>query len=147
MRHLIAVLALAASVTAVQAAEVNTVTLGGGNVVEFDVATVVAPPALPGVCAVSGVTRKVWEGTAYRAGQPLFLTVPCASYGLIPANVRMDGIVPVNISSLRQSHHGIARLSDQGALIWQDGGKNYGLWGQVAGYRVLDPRMLLVTPS
>jgi hypothetical protein len=147
MRLLIAALALGAAATAAQAAEVNTVTLGGGNVVEFDVATVVVPPSLPGVCAVTGVTRKVWEGAAYRPGQPLFLTVPCASYGLVPANVRMDGIVPVNISSLRASHHGIARLSDQGALIWQDGGKSYGAWGQVAGYRVLDPRMLLVTPS
>ena len=147
MRLLIAALALGAAATAAQAAEVNTVTLGGGNVVEFDVATIVEPPTLPGVCAVTGVARKVWEGTAYRAGQPLFLTVPCASYGLIPANVRMDGIVLVNVSSLRQSHHGVARLTDQGALIWHDGGKSYGLLGQVAGYRVLDPRMLQVTPS
>jgi len=147
MRTLIAALLLTATATAVQAAEVSTITLGGGNVVEFDVATVVTPPALPGICAVNGVATRVWQGSAYRVGQPLLLAVPCASYGLIPANVRLDGIVPVNIGSLRTSHHGIARLSDQGALIWQDEGRSYGLWGQVAGYRVLDPRMLPVTPS
>jgi hypothetical protein len=147
MRHLLALLLLAATAGTAGAAEVSTIILGGGNVVEFDVTAVVTPPSLPGLCAVTGVATRVWEGSAYRRGQPLFLTVPCASYGLIPANVRLGGIVPVNVGSLRQSHHGIARLGDDGALIWQDGGKSYGLWGQVAGYRVLDPRMLPVMPS
>ena len=147
MRMFLATLALSSFAAAAQAAEPGTVTLGGANVVEFNVLAVATPPLLPGVCAVSGVTTQVWEGRAYRAGQPLLLSVPCASYGLIPAHVRPDGIVPVNVSSLRESRHGIARLSDQGALIWQDGGKSYGLWGQVAGYRVLDPRMLPAMPS
>ena len=107
-----------------------------------------APPALPGLCAVTGVTSRVWQGATYRAGQPLFLNVPCAEYGLIPANAHFDGITPVNVRSLQQSQHGIARLDDNGALLWQGGaGRNYGAWGQVAGYRVLDPRMLPVTPS
>jgi hypothetical protein len=144
MRLLIAALVLSASAAAVQASEVKT----AGNVVEFDVLAVAAPPSLPGLCAVTGIASRVWQGEAYRAGQPLFLNVPCAEYGLVPANVRMDGIVPVNVRSLQQSGHGIARLGDDGALLWQGGaGRGYGLWGQVAGYRVLDPRMLPVTPS
>ena len=114
----------------------------------FDVLAVAPPPVLPGFCAVTGIASRVWQGDAYRAGQPLLLKVPCAEYGLVPANVRMDGIVPVNVHSLQQSAHGIARLSADGALLWQDfGRKNYGPWGQVAGYRVLDPRMLPVMPS
>ncbi len=44
--------------------------------------------------------------------------------------------------------NGIARLSDTGVLLWQDeNGKGYGVWGQVAGYRVLDARMVPATPS
>lgn len=145
MRPLIAALALTAFATAVQAIEVKT---ADGNVVEFDVLAVAVPPALPGVCAVSAIAGKVWQGSAYRSGQPLFLSVPCAQYGLIPANARMGGIMPVNIRSLQQSGHGIARLSDQGELQWQDQThQSYGGWGQVAGYRVLDARMLPATPS
>jgi len=149
MRLLIAAFALAACTAAAQAAEVKNLPDGNeGNVVEFDVLTVVAPPALPGLCAVTGLTSRVWQGEAYRVGQPLLLSVPCAEYGLIPANARFDGIVPVNVHSLQQSSHGIARLGDNGVLLWQGGaGRGYGPWGQVAGYRVLDPRMLPVTPS
>ncbi len=138
MRILAAALLLSVSAAAAHATEAKT----GTNVVEFDVLAVAAPPMLPGVCAVSGITSKVWEGEAYRFGQPLLLSVPCATYGLLPAKAPSDGIVPVNVRSLQQSRHGIARLTDDGKLLWQDGGKNYGLWGQVAGYRVLDVRML-----
>ena len=148
MRHLIAAAALVASATAAQAIDIKSATPSDGNVVEFDVLTMTAPPSLPGFCAVTGVAAKVWQGGTYRSGQPLFLSVPCAQYGLIPANARTDGIMPVNIRSLEQSKHGIARLSDQGELLWQDAGhKAFGGWGQVAGYRVLDARMLPATPS
>ncbi len=149
MRLLIAAAALAAvTATAAQAADSRVVIIPDGNVVEFDVLAVAAPPALPGLCAVTGIASRVWQGTAYRAGQPLLLSVPCAEYGLVPANVRLDGIVPVNVHSLEQSKHGIARLGDDGALLWQGGtGSSYGPWGQVAGYRVLDARMLPVMPS
>jgi hypothetical protein len=150
MRILIAALALstAATVSTAGATEVKPVTLPEGNVVEFDVLAVAAPPELPGLCAVSAIAGKVWQGSAYHTGQPLLLTVPCAEYGLVPANVRFDGLVPVNVHSLQQSSHGIARLSDTGMLLWQDGGgRNYGAWGQVAGYRVLDARMLPAMPS
>jgi len=148
MRLLIAALALAATATAAQAIDAKSATQPNGNVVEFDVIAIAAPPSLPGFCAVTGVTGKVWQGSAYRSGQPLFLSVPCAQYGLIPANARTDGIMPVNVRSLEQSRHGIARLSDDGELLWQDAvRKTYGGWGQVAGYRVLDARMLAATPS
>ena len=146
MRLLIAAILLATSAAAAQASEVAAA--ADGNVVEFDVLAVAAPPSLPGFCAVSAIAGKVWQGTAYRTGQPLLLSVPCAEFGLVPANIRMDGIAPVNVHSLQQSGHGIARLSDQGVLLWQDdGGRNYGLWGQVAGYRVLDARMLPAIPG
>lgn len=148
MRLLIAALAVAASATAAQAIDAKSAVQTDGNVVEFDVIAIAAPPSLPGFCAVTAVTGKVWQGTTYRSGQPLFLSVPCAQYGLIPAKARTDGIMPVNVRSLEQSRHGIARLSDEGELLWQDSvRKNYGGWGQVAGYRVLDARMLPATPS
>jgi hypothetical protein len=147
MRYLIAAIALVtAAATVAQASEIKNT--GLGNVVEFDVIQVAAPPALPGVCAVAGVTTRVWQGSVYHGGQPLLLSVPCAEYGLVNTNVRFDGVQPVNVHSLQQSQHGIARLSDQGELLWQDEGhKNYGAWGQVAGYRVLDARMLPAMPS
>ena len=114
-----------------------------GNVVEFRVLGVAVPSKLPNYCAVTALVGKVWEGTAYRTGQPVLLDVPCAEYGLIPANVRLDGFIPVNAKSLQQSQHGIARLDDKGALVWTyDGLRAYGPWGAVAGYRVLDARML-----
>jgi len=149
MRLLLAAIVLSASAAAAQANDMKAAPEGNeGNVVEFDVLGVAAPPALPGLCAVTGMTSRVWQGENYRAGQPLFLNVPCAEYGLTLANARMDGIVPVNVHSLQQSRHGIARLDGNGALLWQGGaGRGYGPWGQVAGYRVLDPRMLPVTPS
>jgi hypothetical protein len=148
MRPLFAALALTVFATVAQASEFKTAAQPDGNVVEFDVLAVAAPPALPGVCAVTGVAGKVWQGSAYRSGQPLLLSVPCAEYGLIPANTRLGGVMPVNVRSLQQSGHGIARLSDQGELLWQDSAhQTYGGWGQVAGYRVLDARMLPAMPS
>jgi hypothetical protein len=147
MRPLSGVLALslftAAACCEAGATEVHGAAAPGGNVVEFDVVAVAAPSSLPGLCAVSAVAGKVWQGSTYHPGQLLMLSVPCGEYGLIPANAHFNGLLPVNVHSLQQSSHGIARLSDTGALLWQDGGgRNYGVWGQVAGYRVLDARML-----
>jgi hypothetical protein len=148
MRILIATLLLAATAGAASAAEGKSAALPAGNVVEFDVLAVATPPSLPGFCAVTAVAGKVWQGTAFHSGQPLFLKVPCAEYGLMPANAVGDGPAPVQVRSLQQSRHGIARLSDDGALLWRDaGGRDYGPWGQVAGYRVLDARMVPVTQS
>ena len=149
MRTLFAALVLTACATAAQANDMKAAPEGNdGNVVEFDVLAIAAPPSLPGFCAVTAVAGKVWQGTAFHSGEPLFLSVPCAEYGLVPATARMDGITPVQVRSLQQSRHGIARLDDKGALIWQGAaGRNYGPWGEVAGYRVLDARMLPLTQS
>lgn len=148
MRTFFAALVLASCATAAQAT-VQVKTAPEGNVVEFDVLAVTAPASLPGFCAVTAMAGKVWQGTAFHPGEPLLLSVPCAQYGLIPAQAAIaDGLTPVQVRSLQQSRHGIARLSDTGELLWQDaGGRNYGPWGEVAGYRVLDAHMLPVTQS
>jgi len=144
---LLAAIAATALAPAVQAAEVKAVSLEG-NVVEFAVLAVTVPSRLPNYCAVSAVVDKVWAGTAFRSGQPLALNVPCAEYGLIPANAWNDGFTPVNARSLQQSGRGIARLTDAGELVWHHGGlRQYGQWGSVAGYRVLDARMIPVQRS
>ena len=113
------------------------------NVIEFQVLGVSVPAKLPNYCAVTAMVGKVWQGTDYRPGQPLLLDVPCAEYGLIPANARLDGFIPVNARSLQQSQRGIARLDEKGALMWSpEDLRPYGPWGAVAGYRVLDARMI-----
>jgi hypothetical protein len=142
MRILIVPLLLAAMAGAASAAE-GKAAVPQGNVVEFDVLAVATPLSLPGFCAVTAVVGKVWQGTAFHSGQPLFLSVPCAQYGLMPAKAVGDGPLPVQVRSLQQSRHGIARLSDSGRLLWQNAdGRDYGVWGQVAGYRVLDASMV-----
>jgi hypothetical protein len=119
-----------------------------GNVVEFQVFAVTLPALLPGQCTVTAMVDRVWQGGAYHYGQPLLLSVPCAEYGLISANAWSDGFTPVNARTLEKSSHGIARISDKGELIWHHAGlRQYGQWGAVAGYRVLDLRMLPVHPS
>jgi hypothetical protein len=159
--HLLAIAAIlcapAASAFAVEQAETRVIPLqnGGtllqkalpeGNVVEFDVLAVSVPARMPNYCAVSAMVVKVWSGNAWRAGMPLALNVPCAEYGLIPAANSNDGFTPVNARSLQQSRRGIARLSDNGELIWHTGVmRQYGPWGMVTGYRVLDARMIPVS--
>lgn len=146
MRHsALALMFLAGFVPAVQAAP----SAAGeeGNVVEFQVVMASVPAQLPGTCKVTAIVERVWEGSAYRFGQPLVLEVPCAEYGLLSANVWADGLTPVNARTLQQSRRGIARLDDKGELIWQNFSlRQYGQWGAVAGYRVLDLRMLPVRP-
>jgi hypothetical protein len=117
--------------------------ISDGNVVEFELLAVTVPTKLPNYCAVSAVVQRVWEGTAYRAGQPIALNVPCAEYGLMSAKVTLDNFTPVNARTLQQSQKGIARLDDNGELIWHHANlRQYGQWGAVAGYRVLDARMI-----
>ncbi len=141
--HLFAALFTVALAPAAMAADGFSATAPDGNVVEFHVLTVSVPSKLPNHCTVTAMIAKVWQGTAYRAGQPVLLNVPCAEYGLVSANARDDGFTPVNARTLQQSQRGIARLDDRGELIWShEGLRQYGLWGAVAGYRVLDTRML-----
>jgi hypothetical protein len=141
-RFVFAVFSIAALALPAQAAD-KFADAADGNVIEFRVLSVAVPAKLPSYCAVTAQVGKVWQGSAYRAGQPVVLQVPCAEYGLIPVNVRYDGIMPVNARSLAQSQRGIARLDDKGELVWShDASREYGPWGAVAGYRVLDVRML-----
>jgi hypothetical protein len=146
MRHsALALIFLAGFIPAAQAA--TAVPLEEGNVVEFQVLTTTVPAQLPGTCTVAAMVDRVWEGSAYRFGQPLLLNVPCAEFGLLSANVWSDGLTPVNARTLQQSRRGIARLDDRGNLIWQSANlRQYGQWGAVAGYRVLDLRMLPARP-
>jgi hypothetical protein len=114
-----------------------------GNVVEFDVLAVTVPSRLPNYCAVNAMVTRVWSGKAWREGMPLALNVPCAEYGLVPAAPGSDGFMPVNARSLQQSRQGIARLADNGEIMWHAGMmRPYGPWGTVFGYRVLDARMI-----
>lgn len=115
------------------------------NVIEFELLAVTVPAKLPNYCTVSAVVLRVWEGRAYRLGQPIALDVPCAEYGLMSAKTWFDGFTPVNARTLQQSNRGIARLDDKGELIWQHANlRQYGPWGAVWGYRVLDARMIPV---
>jgi hypothetical protein len=119
-----------------------------GNVIEFEVLAVTVPARLPNYCAVSAIVGRVWQGTAYRPGQPVALNVPCAEYGLMSAKASLDNFTPVNARTLQQSRRGLARLDDNGELVWHHAGlRQYGQWGSVSGYRVLDARMIPVQRS
>jgi hypothetical protein len=121
------------------------VVIPDGNVIEFELLAVTVPAKLPNYCTVSAMVQRVWEGTAYRPGQPIALNVPCAEYGLMSAKATLDNFTPVNARTLQQSRRGIARLDDNGELIWHHANlRQYGQWGAVAGYRVLDARMIPV---
>ena len=121
------------------------VVIPDGNVVEFELLAVTVPTKLPNYCAVRAIVGRVWEGSAYRPGQPIALNVPCAEYGLMSAKATLDNFAPVNAKTLQQSRRGIARLDDNGELIWHHANlRQYGQWGAVAGYRVLDARMIPV---
>jgi len=148
-RSVLAALFVSAFAASAQAATVDLMSPENeGNVVEFQVFAVTVPALLPGQCTVTAMVDRVWQGDAYRYGQPLLLSVPCAEYGLISAKAWFDGFTPVNARTLEKSSHGIARITDKGQLIWQTGfTRQYGQWGMVAGYRVLDLRMLPVHPS
>jgi hypothetical protein len=137
----LALVVVAALAPAVQAAPA----IPDNNVVEFELLAVTVPTKLPNYCTVSAVVVHVWEGGAYRAGQPIALNVPCAEYGLMSAKATLGNFTPVNSRTLQQSRRGIARLDDNGELLWNYANfRQYGQWGTVAGYRVLDVRMIPV---
>jgi hypothetical protein len=121
------------------------VAIADGNVIEFALLAVTVPAKLPNYCAVSAMVERVWQGSAYRPGQPIALNVPCAEYGLMSAKATLDNFTPVNARTLQQSRRGIARIDGNGELIWHHANlRQYGQWGAVAGYRVLDARMIPV---
>ena len=114
----------------------------GDNVLLLDVAKVTVPDKLPGECDVNGSVNRVYQGTAYRAGQAIALKVPCSSGEpkLSPAVAVITGgenvyYVPAPI--LKNSHQGLARLDDDGKLIWSATSNVYGGWGIAYGYKVV----------
>lgn len=139
------IVALAPVAQAAPSFELRSAASPDSNVIEFELLAVTVPAKLPNYCTVNAVVERVWQGTAYRPGQPIALNVPCAEYGLMSAKATLDNFTPVNARTLQQSRRGIARLDDNGELLWRHANlRQYGHWGAVAGYRVLDARMIPV---
>jgi hypothetical protein len=122
----------------------------GDNVVLIATSKVDAPSRLPGLCRVKGTISQVWEGKTFHAGQTLTVRVPCSggnSY-MTPVNAgEGPGAYLVSVSVLRKSKQALARINDQGALIWHASARTYGPWGVADGYRVLDGALLPAVPD
>jgi len=125
------------------------------NLVVLKVAKVTVPTHLPGPCRVEGVVSEVIEGPAYHVGQPIWIDVPCTRRSALdfspapsvplprsgeinppPAVAEFYGLDP---SLLRGSKLGAARIDDQGRLIWSASRRRSEAYGDVMGYRMLDP--------
>ena len=114
----------------------------GDNTVLLSVTKVTVPGQLPGACDVRGTVQQVFHGRAFHLGQIVTIKVPCDSGAprLLPAVAVIAGPENVHVTAapiLQQSHQGLARLDDSGALIWR-AGPNAGRYGPAWGYRVVD---------
>lgn len=122
----------------------------GDNVVLIATSKVDLPSTLPGLCRVKGTVSQVWEGKTFHAGQTLTLHVPCSggnSY-MTPIEVAPgQSAYFVSVDVLRKSKQALARINDQGALIWHPSARTYGPWGVADGYRVLDGALLPAVPD
>ena len=123
--------------------------LSEGNVVSLRVAAVTAPDLLPGACEVGGVVTKVWTGQAFRAGQRIVLHVPCGQqFRLMHAAANYaEPVVLQDVNLLKRSRMGIARLDDNGELMWRSLPAIYADFGMLSGYRILDATTLPVSPT
>ncbi|HWY61045.1 MAG TPA: hypothetical protein VNW15_04010 [Rhizomicrobium sp.] len=124
----------------------------GDNVVIITVGHVALPAKLPGLCDLSGAVSQVLEGKRFRAGQVISLKVPCSGgeSHLIPAVAVLgapDNVRFIAADVLEKSQHGLARIDDAGALIWQYSKSAYGRWGVAGGYRVLDVGAVPAAPA
>jgi hypothetical protein len=115
----------------------------GDNAVLLSVTKVTVPEKLPGACDVSGTVSRVFQGSAFHAGQGISVKVPCDSGAprLSPAVAVISG--PDNVHYIaapirKQSKQGFARLDDSGALIWRPSNRSFGHYGAAWGYRVVD---------
>lgn len=116
----------------------------GDNVVLLNVEKVAVPDKFPGLCDVTGTITNIFQGAAFHHGQAIAVKVPCSSGAptLTPAVAVITGginvyFVPAPI--LKNSHLGLARLDDQGKLIWSaPSGNIHTPWGAPYGYRVVD---------
>lgn len=120
----------------------------GDNVVVLRVAIVAIPRTLPGACAIRGVVEEVREGHGFRPGQRIAIRVPCARHGSgrLPPPARGRGQPVFDVEVLSRHRHSIARVDDEGRLIWRRSAHPYGRYGYVAGYRVLDAVFLPARP-
>jgi hypothetical protein len=124
----------------------------GDNVVIITVGNVELPARLPGLCNLSGTVSQVLRGKSFRAGQGISLKVPCSGgeSHLIPAVAVLgapDNVRFIAADVLEKSKHGLARIDDAGALIWQYSKGAYGPWGVAGGYRVLDVGAVPAAPA
>jgi hypothetical protein len=113
------------------------------NVVLIAVSKVAVPEKLPGQCDVSGTVMQVWQGTAFHRSQTISLKVPCRGDDptFIPAVASLNSGRNIYFQSaeiLKESHLGLARLDDSGALNWGGTTRVFGPWGTAHGYRILD---------
>ena len=115
----------------------------GDNAVLLSVTKVTVPEKLPGDCDVIGTVSRVFQGSAFHAGQAISIKVPCNSGAprLTPAVAVISGPDNVHYIAapiLKQSKQGFARLDDSGALIWRPSSRSFGHYGAAWGYRVVD---------
>jgi hypothetical protein len=121
------------------------------NVVTIAVRKVSLPSYMPGLCGVSGVIEKVWDGKAFHSGESIALKVPCSGGAshLTPAQAVTEDhhFTLVAADVLLKSKQGAARLTDSGALVWKATSRSYGTIGAVWGYRVIDGAVIPAMPS
>jgi hypothetical protein len=115
----------------------------GDNVVLIAVSKVAVPRKLPGQCDLTSTVTQVWQGTAFHVSQTISLKVPCRgdAPNFIPAVATLNSGPNIYFQSakiLKESHLGLARLDDSGALIWGGTARVFGPWGTAYGYRVMD---------
>jgi hypothetical protein len=123
----------------------------GDNVLLIDVSKVNVPHSLPGRCQLNGIINQVWQGKTFRPGEAITIAVPCnsgTSGYLTPAQaVPGIGVHFIAADVLMKSKQGLARIDDDGALIWQPSRRSYGPWGVAMAYRVLDGAQLPAVPE
>ncbi|HEX3700226.1 MAG TPA: hypothetical protein VHV27_06080 [Phenylobacterium sp.] len=151
---LTAALALAAA-AAPAAAAPPTSLARSVNLVVIQVRRVDLPERVPGDCRVAGVVSQVLDGGAYHVGQLLTLDVPCSPHPILDAKpLRPTPFAErgqLDPQVLKSSRTGVARLDDDGRLIWEGPPIALrrglpGALGGVFGYRILDPVIIPAAP-
>lgn len=124
------------------------------NVVVLRVTDVRVPETLPGRCRVTGAVREVWDGAAFRIGQPLSIAVPCMVRQPVleqgpaergrpahpggPPPIAPPPPRPLDTVVLKQAARAVVHLDGAGQLIWTPTATAYDRIGRIAGYVVLD---------
>lgn len=119
------------------------------NVVVLRVAIVALPRQSPGACIVRGVVEEVRAGRGFTPGQRVVIRVPCARHepARSPPPLRRPRLPLLDAEVLSRHKRSIARIDDEGRLIWRRSSHPYRRYGYVAGYRVLDAVFLPAKPQ